>query len=386
VSKVPSAPGLRMIGVSLPDVSDWKEELPRGQWAQFFGALSRRMEVVDVIQPELSRAQRYANFARNFHPRGVRWRARAGFSPALAAKHTDLVQRALSRYAGAYDIVVQLQTLCAPGRDRGGAPYVIYTDNTMALTRRLNPLGYGSRVSPATASWWMRFEAEVCQAALAVFTYSEFTRASVIDDYRCSPERVVAVGAGANQLLESVDGKDYSAPLALFVGKDFAQKGGPTLLEAWTRVHEHLPAAELVIAGPERPPATLPQGVRWVGWVEREELAQLYRSASLFVMPSLFDAYGLVFLEAMGHGLPCIGTNLCAMPEIIEEGVTGRLVPRGESEPLAQALIDLLSDPLRRATMGRAAHERVLAQHRWSDVAERVFTRLESTLAAPTSR
>jgi glycosyltransferase involved in cell wall biosynthesis len=375
-----------MVGVSLPDVSDGHQRLPRGQWAQFIGALSRRMDVIDVVQPKLSRAQRYANFARTFHPRRDLWRARAGFNPALAAKHTDIVQRALSRYEGAYDVVVQLQTLCAPGHDRGGAPYAIYTDNTMALTRRLNPLGYGSRVSVATAGWWMRFEAEVCQAALAVFTYSEFARASVIDDYGCSPERVVAIGAGANQLLASVEEKDYSAPRALFVGKDFAQKGGPTLLEAWRRVHERVPAAELVIAGPARAPAALPQGARWVGWMERDELAQLYQSASLFVMPSLFDAYGLVFLEAMGHGLPCIGTSVCAMPEIIEEGVTGRLVPRGESEPLAQALIDLLSDPVRREAMGRAAHERVLVHHRWSDVAERASARLESAFAASMTR
>ncbi len=52
----------------------------------------------------------------------------------------------------------------------------------------------------------------------------------------------------------------------------------------------------------------------------------------MFVLPSKFDAWGHVFVEAMGNGLPCIGTNCCAMPEIIEEGVTGRLVPRADPE------------------------------------------------------
>lgn len=365
-----------MVGISLPDVSDWREPLPQGQWSQFYSHLARRVELIDVIRPQLSQAQRYLNFARTFRPRKSRWKARAGFNRSLAMTRTKAVQRGLSRYEGSYDLIMQLQTLCAPGFDRGGIPYTIYTDNTMALTQRIYPAW--APLSADASAWWMQYEAEICRSATAVFTFSEFARQSVLDDYDCSPESVVAVGAGANQLLDSLGEKDYTAPRALFVGIDFTLKGGDVLLEAWPMVRKHVPDAELIIAGPTRKPRReLPSGVSWIGWVDRTRLASLYRSASVFVLPSLFDAYPLVLLEAMGHGLPCIGTSCCGIPEMIDDGVTGRLVPRYESEPLAEALIELFTNPDKTAAMGRAAHASVLRERRWTDVLDRVMAHLD---------
>lgn len=373
---MPSTPSLRVLGVSVPDVGDWREAIPLGKWSQFFGALARRYELVDVIRPELQRHDHYLNLTRAFRPRMRSWRGRSSFNQYLASKRTKAVQRRLWRYQGDYDLIMQLQTLCAPGFDRQGVPYAIYTDNTMALTKRLYPAGMG--LSPDAAAEWMCFEAEICQSASAVFTFSEFARCSVIDDYGCSPERVVAVGAGANQSLGSLGEKDYSAPRALFVGVDFARKGGYILLEAWRTVQEHVPDAELIIAGPNRDPGrTGFTGVSWVGQVDRDALAMLYKSASVFVMPSLFDAWGHVLLEAMGHGLPCIGTSCCAMPEIIDDGITGRLVPPRQIEALAAGLIELLSEPKKTATMGTAAHAKVLNGSRWSDVIDRIATHLQ---------
>ena len=369
-----------MLGVSLPDVSDWREPLPQGQWSQFYGFLAQQVTLIDVIRPQLSQAERYLNVARTFHPRKSRWKARAGFNRSLAMTQTEAVQNSLSRYEGSYDLIMQLQTLCAPGFDRAGIPYAIYTDNTMALTQRIYPAW--APLSADAAASWMRFEADICRSAAAVFTYSEFARHSVIDDYGCSPDSVVAVGAGANQLLDSVGEKDYTVPRALFVGVDFTVKGGHVLLEAWPIVRERVPDAELIIAGPTQEPKTgLPPGVSWMGWVDRTRLASLYQSASVFVLPSLFEAWGHVLLEAMGHGLPCVGTSCCAMSEIIEEGVSGRLVPRYESEPLAEALIELLTDPAKTATMGHAAHANVLRGKRWSDVIDRVVAHLDANSA-----
>lgn len=368
---------LRVLGVSLPDVTDWRDAVPQGKWSPFFGALARRFELIDVVRPELSRRDHYLNLARAFHPRKRSWKARAGSSKSLVMHRTEAVQRGLRRYQGAYDLVMQLQTLCAPGFDRQGVPYAIYTDNTMALTRRVYPSGV--HLSPDAAGQWMQFEAEVCQSASAVFTFSEFARGSVIDDYGCSPDRVVAVGAGANQLLRSLGEKDYAAPRALFVGVDFMRKGGYVLLEAWKIVREHVPAAELIIAGPRRDPrsAGLP-GVSWSGQVDRNQLTALYQSASVFVMPSLFEPWGHVFLEAMGHGLPCVGTTCCAMPEIIDDGVSGRLVPPGKAEPLAAGLIELLTEPGQTARMGNAAHAKVLHGNNWLDVIDRVAMHLST--------
>ena len=114
----------------------------------------------------------------------------------------------------------------------------------------------------------------------------------------------------------------------------------------------------------------------WLGRLSRAELAKQYAAATVFVLPSMFDAWGHVFVEAMGNGLPCIGTDCCAMPEIIEPDVSGLLVARGEHEPLAAALIDLLTDPDRAARMGRKGHARALERFTWSGVAARVADHL----------
>jgi glycosyltransferase involved in cell wall biosynthesis len=368
-----------VLGVSVPDVSDWREPLPQGQWSLFFAALAGRFELIEVVRPELSDAQRYVNFARTFHPDRKRWKATAGFNESVATKRTQAVQRALERYRGRFELIVQVQTVCGPGSNRGGVPYVVYTDNTMALTQRYYPAW--AALSPRRAEWWMQYEAQVCRSAEAVFTFSEFARRSVIDDYGDSPEHVISIGAGANQWLEELGRKDYSTRRALFVGVDFERKGGAVLLDAWRAVRERLPDAELLVAGPRgEPPQALPPGVDWVGWVDRSGLAELYRSASAFVLPSTFDPCPNVFREAMGYGLPCVGTDCCAIPEIIEDGKTGRVVPIGDAGTLAGALIELLSDPARAEAMGRAGHTEVLAQGRWSNVVDRLAERLERDL------
>ena len=292
-------------------------------------------------------------------------------------KQTEAVQRGLENHRGDHDLILQFQTLCAPGSDRAGVPYAIYTDNTMALTQRHYPAW--APLSKRDADRWLRFEAEIFRGAAATFTYSEFARRSVIEDYGCPASSVLAAGAGANQALSSVEHKDYSAPRALFVGYEFERKGGEVLLDAWPMVLSRVPDAELSIAGPRRPPRrSLPPGVRWVGRGDRQALDELYSAASVFTMPSLFEPWGHVFVEAMAYGLPCIGTQGCAMPEIIEDKVTGRLVPANEPEPLADALVELLSDPAKAAAMGRAGFAAVQREFLWSHVCDRVLGHLGS--------
>ena len=132
----------------------------------------------------------------------------------------------------------------------------------------------------------------------------------------------------------------------------------------------------------ERSPGQLPPGVRWLGYVSgREALADLYRRASVFVLPSIFDPYPNVLREAMGHGLPCVGSDSGGIPEIIVEGETGLLAPVGEPEPLARALVDLLGDPQAAERMGRAGHAAVTSSQTWDHVAARMAPYIERAAA-----
>jgi alpha-maltose-1-phosphate synthase len=377
-----AAPGssLRVVGVSRACVSDWREPLPAGKWSQFFAALADHWTITDIVTPEIPKLQEYVNLARWLRPNRASWLGCAGFNQGQLRRVDAVVERELAHRAGTYDLIVQLQTICTPRSASVRAPYLIYTDNTMALTQRLyRPY---AQIPPRMLREWLAFEAQVCLAAEKVFTFSEFARSSVIDDYGCAPEHVVAVGAGANQYVDSLTGKDYSRPRALFVGSPFDLKGGQTLLAAWKIVHAAVPEAELVIAGPKQDPAPgIASRVQWIGRVSRNELARQYGAASVFVLPSLFDAWGHVFIEAMGYGLPCIGSDCCAMPEIIEHGVSGLVVPRAQPEALAQALIEVLTDPQRAAGMGRAGHARVLRLMTWPRVADRVTSQIAPVLA-----
>ena len=87
-----------------------------------------------------------------------------------------------------------------------------------------------------------------------------------------------------------------------------------------------------------------------------------YQRAALLVMPSFYESFGIACLEAMAFGLPVVATRVGGLPEVIEDGVTGLLVPPGDADALAQAMIRLLSDADLRRRMGQAGRERVLKE------------------------
>jgi glycosyltransferase involved in cell wall biosynthesis len=93
----------------------------------------------------------------------------------------------------------------------------------------------------------------------------------------------------------------------------------------------------------------------------------------VFAMPSLWEGFGLVFLEAMAAGKPVVSTAVSAIPEVVQDGVTGLLVPPREAESLARAILALLTDPARARCMGEAG--RVRLQERFTE--ERMIDEIE---------
>jgi glycosyltransferase involved in cell wall biosynthesis len=251
-------------------------------------------------------------------------------------------------------------------------------DLTVELLRRS---GWTHGMPDSQLNEWAKVEADLCRAASLVFTASENTRRSMIDDYGLPELRVEAVGEGLcfDELPSPRTPKVWHQDV-LFVGKgDFQRKGGEVLLAAFSRVRSRLPSARLTIVGP--PPAEAREAVRWAGRVkDRATIRACYENASVFALPSLCEAFGLAFLEAMAFALPCIGTNRDAMPEIIEDGRTGFLVDPGDEVVLADRLVQLLEDRQMAARMGRAGYERVMSRFLWSHVAERMDRRLTQLL------
>jgi phosphatidyl-myo-inositol dimannoside synthase len=164
-----------------------------------------------------------------------------------------------------------------------------------------------------------------------------------------------------------------TAPAALIVGRLAANegyKGHDLLLEAWPGILEHHPDARLWIVGDgddrrrlESLAARLglDRAVTFMGRVSDRELDALYWRCGFFVMPSLHEGFGLVFLEAMRAGKACIGAAGAAS-EIIEDGVTGLIVDAERPEQVRAAVERLFDEPETCETFGRAGAARFRAE------------------------
>jgi glycosyltransferase involved in cell wall biosynthesis len=165
-----------------------------------------------------------------------------------------------------------------------------------------------------------------------------------------------------------------STPVVLYTGRIEVQKGSLELLRSVDRVASRFPDVEYVIAGARHNSIDdrmlnsalgvngTRKHVRMVGHVPWQNLADLYRRASVFVMPSFYETFGISVIEAMAFGLPVVATRAGGLPEVVEDGVTGILVPPGDSEALAEAQLRLLLDPDLRRRMGQAGRERVQSE------------------------
>jgi glycosyltransferase involved in cell wall biosynthesis len=112
-----------------------------------------------------------------------------------------------------------------------------------------------------------------------------------------------------------------------------------------------------------------------------EELVRQYNRAQLLVSPSLYEGFGLPAAEALACGTPVVATTAGALPEIVEEGVSGLLVPPGDAPPLANAIQVLLEDPERSRTMGTAGARRMRERFSWRRTAEETLSLYEEVLA-----
>lgn len=146
-------------------------------------------------------------------------------------------------------------------------------------------------------------------------------------------------------------------PRVLFVGGDFPRKGGFELLDAWRGGEFGKRAALDLVTGWELPDALLSAGIHVHRNVtaHSEKWRALWRDADLFVLPTRDEAFGLVFQEAAAAGLPAIGTRLNAIPELIDDGRTGLLVPPRDGDALIAALDHLLGSAELRRDMGTRA-------------------------------
>jgi glycosyltransferase involved in cell wall biosynthesis len=144
------------------------------------------------------------------------------------------------------------------------------------------------------------------------------------------------------------------------------EKGHPTLLEAWPTVLRAVPAARLLVVGEGSRREALEVQARALGIAgpvvftgRRDDIPAVTAALDIAVLPSYREAQGLTILEAMALSRPIVASNVGGIPEMVEDGVTGLLVPPHDSEALAAAIVRLLLDHPLADMLGRAGHDLV---------------------------
>lgn len=286
---------------------------------------------------------------------------------------------------GAYpEVILQSGALFAPGSPPP-QPYVLLVDNTRQLAMRSPaepsagleaPLDYGEG--------WRRRERSLYQGAAGIASFSRRVVGSLEDDYGVLPGRAQVVGAGANVYPEMPE-RSHDGETLLFVGTRFDLKGGPVLVRAFERLRRERPRLRLVVVGPTERLA-LPAGATHLGYLPAARLEALFREATVFVLPTLREAFGIAFLDAMACAVPCVGTDVEAVPEILDGGETGLLVPPGDDRALAAAIERLLVDRALADHLGARGREKVERGYRWSHVAARLEPLLQRAASQRTSQ
>ena len=279
-----------------------------------------------------------------------------------------------------------------------GRPHVV----TMHSLEPLRPwkaeqLGGGYRVS----SWVEKTAVEGADAVIAV---SQGMARDVLEAYPAvDPDRVHVVHNGidadeyapspATDVLEQ-HGVDPGTPYALFVGRITRQKGLSHLL----RAARDLPGQLVLCAGAPDTPEIAAEteqlvsdlqvarsGVVWIrDMLPRADVVQLLSHATVFVCPSVYEPLGIVNLEAMACGTAVVASAVGGIPEVVDDGRTGLLVPASDEAALAAALTSLLDDPARAEQLGRAGRARAVAEFGWDAIAARTLQVYEDVLSRNT--
>ncbi|RJP20682.1 MAG: glycosyltransferase family 1 protein [Candidatus Abyssobacteria bacterium SURF_5] len=340
---------------------------------RFYKEFRRRATVVKVIDVEPAGLRRISLALRSFHPDRKRWARRFYENPVIFMARTRLAEEQLHELDNSYDVILQDGAMWMPGRRNDHKPLLTYHDSNVILGSSGGPYAQGSHYRGETLRRAIALEKEVYNRASRVVTFSEWVRNSMVRDFQVPEGKTKVAKPGVNFDIPTDFQKRYDERTILFVGRNFERKGGPVLLRAFRRVREMLKRAKLIILGCSPPVSQ--DGVIVKGLIPREredEIEELYQSASVFALPSRFEPFGLVFLEAMAYRLPCVGTNICAMPEIIGDGECGFLVRPDDHKGLAEKLIILLENPKLMRQMGERGYSKVTTDYTWEQFARSI--------------
>jgi glycosyltransferase involved in cell wall biosynthesis len=343
-----------------------------------FSALKGKNVLCDALSAKPPKMIQYLFKGLSFQTDINKWRFKFHLNTHYYEQMTKAALQQIKRLHGeaaGYNVILQIGAWYDLTK-RDNALTVSYHDgNLHALLN--SPFGY-PKISRKVIERALKYEKRLYEKIDLIFPMSKWLANSFIKDFEVSAKKLLPVGAGINlPYILGTENRDYDRPNLLFVGKQFERKGGKFLIEAFNIAKREVRDLTLTIIGPHL--THLPDGIRCLNFLSKntregvEQLLSEYASASVFVMPSLYEPFGIVFAEAMAHRLPCIGTNICAIPELIENGVNGYVVPVSDSAALAKRMIDLLKNPEMCRQMGNRGYMKYLKNYTWDEVTNKMI-------------
>jgi len=233
--------------------------------------------------------------------------------------------------------------------------------------------------------WWL------CYEAWKVVTCSTYMKDEVQRLFSVPGDKVQAIPNGISGSWFQVEKRHEPEPLLLYVGRLVPEKGPHVLVEAMNEVVLRYPTAKLVLAGGGPMEGHLRDVVyknglgkivEFAGHVGDRQLRDLYSRAWVAVFPSSYEPFGIVALEAMATGTPCIVGDAGGLREIVENGVTGYRVEPDNPGAFAETLTYLIGDGRRREQLAEHARELVRRDYSWKDIARSTLSMYREVLEA----
>jgi starch synthase len=223
-----------------------------------------------------------------------------------------------------------------------------------------------------------------------VIVHATTARQQLVARHGCQPERVHVIPIGSFSFYHSCSRipRQEECNTVLFFGRIWGYKGLQYLIEAEPLITQAVPDARIIIAGRGEPfekyrrAMVNPQHFEVHNYrIPDEMVSRIFQSASVVVLPYIEASQSGVIPIAYAFGKPVVATTVGGIPDIVDQGQTGYLVPPRDPHSLAEAIITLLKDRQARSDMGRKAREKAQGELSWSNIARRTVTVYKNALA-----
>ena len=224
-------------------------------------------------------------------------------------------------------------------------------------------------------------------------TVSQWAKQTMIDTQGIEPSRIRVINSGVDHesfapsraeeaRVRFPNLAEVAAPKVLYLSRMAARKGVNVLLRAIPKVLSKTDAHFIFAGGGNKPDFNIPErSLTYLGHVPRDAPPYLYALSDIFVLPSFYENFPACIQEAMASQCAVVSTPVGGIPEMMEDGTNGILVPTNDADALADSLIKLVDDKRLRTTLGRRARESVVKRFNWPEAARRTVECYEEVIA-----